>query len=153
MKPVPNYLKGYADLYKNDPHQANLEWFKNAKWGLFMHYGLYSQLECGEWVMFRKEIPIPEYEKLFDSFDPKNFDADFITDLACEAEMKYVNITACHHEGFCLWKSDIEAYNSYRACQRDLVRELAEQCDKKGLGFFYLLYPCSELAASLCNSC
>lgn len=136
MKPVPNYLKDYAEIYQQDPHQANLEWFKNAKWGLFMHYGLYSQLERGEWVMLREKIPIPEYEKLFNSFDPKNFDADFITDLACEAEMKYVNITACHHEGFCLWKSDMEAYNSYNACKRDLVRELAEQCDKKGLGFF-----------------
>lgn len=136
MKPVPNYLKDSADLYRQDPHQANLEWFRNARWGLFMHYGLYSQLERGEWVMYNEKIPIAEFEKLFDSFDPKNFDADFITDLAGEAEMKYINITACHHEGFCLWKSDTEAYNSYNACKRDLVRELAEQCDKKGLGFF-----------------
>jgi alpha-L-fucosidase len=136
MTKTPNYLSDYSELYQNDPHQANLEWFKNAKWGLFMHYGLYSQLQRGEWVMFHDKIPITEYEKLFDSFDPKNFDADFITDLALEAEMKYINITACHHEGFCLWKSDTEAYNSYVACQRDLVRELAEQCDKKGLGFF-----------------
>jgi alpha-L-fucosidase len=136
MSKVPNYLSEYADTYQNDPRQANLEWFKSAKWGLFMHYGLYSQLERGEWVMYHDRIPISEYEKLFDSFDPKNFDADFITDLALEAEMKYVNITACHHEGFCLWKSDTEAYNSYNSCKRDLVRELAEQCDKKGLGFF-----------------
>ncbi len=136
MSKVPNYLSEYADTYQNDPRQANLEWFKNAKWGLFMHYGLYSQLERGEWVMYHDRIPISEYEKLFDSFDPKNFDADFITDLALEAEMKYVNITACHHEGFCLWKSDTETYNSYNSCKRDLVRELAELCDKKGLGFF-----------------
>ena len=136
MTTTPNYLADYSDIYQHDPRQANLEWFKNAKWGLFMHYGLYSQLERGEWVMFHDKIPINEYEKLFDSFNPKNFDADFITDLALEAEMKYINITTCHHEGFCLWKSDTEAYNSYNSCKRDLVRELAEQCDKKGLGFF-----------------
>jgi alpha-L-fucosidase len=136
MSTVPNYLKEYSELYENNPRQANLEWFKNAKWGLFMHYGLYSQVERGEWVMYNEKISIAEYEKLLGSFDPKNFDADFITDLALEAEMKYINITACHHEGFCLWKSDTEAYNSYTACKRDLVRELAEQCDKKGLGFF-----------------
>lgn len=136
MTATPNYLSDYNELYQQNPHAANLEWFKNAKWGLFMHYGLYSQLQRGEWTMFNEKIPIAEYEKLFDSFDPKNFDADFITDLALEAEMKYVNITACHHEGFCLWKSDIETYNSYNARKRDLLRELAEQCDKKGLGFF-----------------
>lgn len=136
MKSVPNYLKQYADIWEQNPHAANLEWWRNAKWGLFMHYGLYSQLGRGEWVMLREAIPIVEYEKLFDSFDPKNFDADFITDLALEAEMTYINITACHHEGFCLWKSDTEAFNSYSAVKRDLVRELAEQCDKKGLGFF-----------------
>lgn len=136
MNQTPNYLSEYSSIYEKDPKQANIEWFKNAKWGLFMHYGLYSQLERGEWAMFYEKIPIAQYEKLAESFNPKNFDADFITDLALEAEMKYVNITACHHEGFCLWKSNKEAYNSYTACKRDLVRELAEQCDKKGLGFF-----------------
>ncbi len=140
MKKVPDYLKNYEELWKRDPHEANLEWFKNAKWGLFMHYGLYSQLgkKSGEWVMYRNDPPIPiaEYEKLMASFRPDKFDADFITDLALEAEMSYVNLTTCHHEGFCLWKSDTEAYNSYNACKRDLMRELAEQCDKKGLGFF-----------------
>lgn len=136
MAPVPNYLANYADLYDQNPHAANLEWFANAKWGLFMHYGLYSQMASGEWVQYRRPVPIPEYEKLFETFDPKNFDADFITDLALEAEMSYINITACHHEGFCLWKSDSETWNSYQACGRDLIRELAEQCDKKGLGFF-----------------
>jgi len=138
MTVTPNYLSDYKELYQQNPRQANLEWFKNAKWGLFMHYGLYSQMANGEWIMYRNNPPVPiaEYEKLFDSFNPKKFDADFITDLALEAEMKYINITACHHEGFCLWKSDTEAYNSYNACKRDLVRELAKQCDKKGLGFF-----------------
>ena len=136
QRTCPNYLKDYAGLWEKNPKQANITWFQNAKWGLFIHYGLYSQLERGEWVMFHEKIPIEKYEKLFDSFSPTGFDADFITDLALAAEMKYVNITSCHHEGFCLWKSDTEAYNSYNAYRRDLVRELAECCDRKGLGFF-----------------
>jgi alpha-L-fucosidase len=133
---APKYLEGYRELWQKSPREANVEWFKNAKWGLFVHYGLYSQLGRGEWALFREEIPINEYEKLFNTFDPKNFDADYITDLALEAEMSYVNFTTCHHEGFCLWNSSVEMYNSYTAVKRDLTRELAEQCDKKGLGFF-----------------
>jgi alpha-L-fucosidase len=86
--------------------------------------------------MYNLNIPIEDYEKLFSSFNPVNFDADFITDLALETGMKYINLTSCHHEGFCLWNSKTESYNSYAACKRDLVRELAEQCDRKGLGFF-----------------
>lgn len=133
---TPRYLSDYAALWERDPKQANLKWFEKANWGLFMHYGLYSQLGRGEWVQLHEKIPIAEYEKLFETFKPDKFDADYITDLALEAEMKYINVTACHHEGFCLWKSDTEAFNSYAACGRDLVRELAEQCDRKGLGFF-----------------
>jgi alpha-L-fucosidase len=136
MPNVPNYLKDYSELWAQDPRQANLEWFKNAKWGLFIHYGLYSQLGRGEWVQFHEKIPIAEYEKLAESFNPENFDADFITDLALEAEMKYVTLVTCHHDGFALWNSSTEQFNSWNNGRRDLVRELAEQCDKKGLGFF-----------------
>src|ERR1700722_7096573 len=66
--PVPSYLKNHADLYERDPHAAALAWFQNAKWGLFMHYGLYSQLGRGEWVMQREKIPVGEYEKLSGTF-------------------------------------------------------------------------------------
>lgn len=132
----PKYLSKYADTWNSNPHQANLEWFADASFGLFMHYGLYSQLETNEWAMLRKRIPISEYEKLADTFNPSKFDADFITELACEAGMKYVNLTSCHHEGFCLWNSKTEPFNAMTHAGRDIVRELAEQCDKKGLGFF-----------------
>ncbi|MHC4885845.1 MAG: alpha-L-fucosidase [Planctomycetota bacterium] len=136
MMSAPNYLSDYAELHATNPHAANLAWFADAKWGLFLHYGLYSQLRRGEWVLRNEKIPLAEYEKLFDRFAPENFDADHITDQALAAEMKYINLTACHHEGFCLWNSSTEAFNSYTACKRDLVMELAEACDRKGLGFF-----------------
>jgi alpha-L-fucosidase len=86
--------------------------------------------------MFREKIPVAEYEKLYARFNPSSFDADLITDLAVEAGMKYVNITACHHEGFCLWKSKTESFNSWNSVRRDLVEELSAACAAKGLGFF-----------------
>ncbi len=141
MTPVPNYLQAYSSTWQHSPRQANLDWFADAAFGLFLHYGLYSQLGRHEWVQYRERIPVAMYAKLFDTFDPKKFDADFITDLALDAGMTYINITSCHHEGFCLWNSSHELFNSYQASRRDLVHELANQCDKKGLGFFtYFTY-------------
>lgn len=128
-----------ASRRSDDPQAvraARLAWFANAGYGLFIHYGLYSQLGRGEWVQHHERIPHADYERLADTFAPTAFDADRITDLACEAGMGYVNLTACHHEGFCLWDSRTEPFNSVQACGRDLVRELAGQCARKGLGFF-----------------
>ena len=137
---APSYLSEYAELYSTNPRQANLEWFKKAKFGLFMHYGVSSILEDGEWVQLRHDPPIPvaDYDTLRNYFNPKNFDADFITDLADEAGMKYINITSRHHDSFSLFKTTQSDFNSVDApnCRRDLVAELAEACDKKGLGLF-----------------
>ena len=136
-KNVPNYLSDYKDLWNLNPHKANLEWFKNANYGLFIHYGLYSLLGKGEWVQYHDRIPVVEYAKLKENFRAEKFDANFITDLALDVGMKYVNLVTCHHDSFCLWDSKTERFNSVNSpCKRDLVRELAVQCDKKGLGFF-----------------
>ena len=87
--------------------------------------------------MFHEAIPVAEYEKLFEQFHPDNFDADFITDLALEAGMKYITITTRHHDSFCLFDSQASGYNSVRSpARRDLIDELAAQCAKKRLGFF-----------------
>ena len=136
-QPVPAYLAGYKDLWQSDPHAAALAWFKDAKFGLFMHYGLYSILGRHEWVQYKEKIPLPEYEKLTTQFTAKNFDADFITDMAAEAGMKYVNLTSKHHEGFCLFDTGKATWNSMAVAGRDLCAELAEQCQKKGLGCFF----------------
>lgn len=133
----PKYLEEYKSIWNENPKQANLEWFKNAQYGMFLHYGLYSLLHDREWIQLYDKIPLAEYEKLTQQFTAHNFDADYITDLALKAGMKYINLTTCHHEGFCLWNSKIESYNSMNsAAKRDLVKELSEACDKKGLGFF-----------------
>lgn len=134
---VPNYLKNYTAEYKANPRQANLHWFTDAKYGMFIHYGLYAQLEKGEWVQLRDTIPVAEYAKLKDTFTADKFDADFITDLAIKAGMKYITITSKHHDGFCLFKTQQSDFNSLNSpCGRDLIGELAKACDKKGLGLF-----------------
>ena len=81
-KSLPSYLKGYDDLYATDPRKATIEWFKNAEYGMFIHYGLYSILGRHEWVMRNEKIHVAEYDKLKDQFTAEKVDADFITDLA-----------------------------------------------------------------------
>ena len=88
MSQCPKYLEPYAATWEKDPRQANLEWFKDAKYGLFLHYGLYSLLHQNEWAMRNNKIPLAEYEKLADQFTAHNFNADAITDLAIAAGMK-----------------------------------------------------------------
>jgi alpha-L-fucosidase len=132
---MPIYLNGYEAIYAQDPRKAALEWFRNAKFGLFMHYGLYSLLKRHEWVQFREKIPVAEYAKLKDQFTAEKFDAEAITDLALAAEMRYVNITTRHHDSFCLFATKQTDFNSMNSpAKRDLVGELAKVCCKKGLG-------------------
>jgi alpha-L-fucosidase len=134
---VPPYLSEYQMLYQQNPHQAALSWFADAGFGLFMHYGIYSLLGRHEWVMYREAIPLSQYEKLKEEFTAQNFDADFITDLALAAGMKYINITSRHHDSFCLFESRVSEYTSVNSpANRDLVAELAEKCQQKGLGLF-----------------
>lgn len=111
---------------------------RNAKFGLFMHYGVYSLLGRGEWVQLRDTIPVAEYGKLKNQFTAKNFDADKITDLALAAGMKYVNLTARHHDSFCLFKTAQTDFSSMQSpARRDLIGELTAACQKKKLGIFY----------------
>lgn len=134
---VPPHLSAYGKLYAKDPKAASLAWFREARYGLFMHYGLYSIWGRGAWVQLLEQVPLPEYKKLMSSFTADQFDADFITDLALEAGMKYVNITTKHHDGFCLFRSAETDYTSlHAAAGRDLVGELNDACRKKGLGLF-----------------
>lgn len=137
---VPSYLKEVSEAYAIDPRKAALDWFCDAKFGLFMHYGLYSLLGRHEWVQYKEKIHVDEYAKLVDQFNADKFDADFITDMALDAGMKYINITTRHHDSFCLFDSKYTDFKSTNSpAKRDLVGELATQCEAKGLGF-YLYY-------------
>lgn len=132
---TPTYLQKYSELYSTDPLQAAQSWFLDAKFGLFIHYGLYSLLGRGEWVQYGEKIHVKEYEKLKEKFTAENFDADFIVNLAVEAGMKYVNITTRHHDSFCLFNTKTTDFNSVKSpAKRDLVKEMANACEKRGLG-------------------
>ena len=132
---VPSYVSDYATLYAKDPRAAAVEWFRNAKFGLFMHYGLYSLLGRHEWVQYREKIRVAEYAKLKDKFTAERFDAEAIADLAVDAGMKYVNITTKHHDSFCLFRTAQTDFNSVSSpAGRDLVAELAAACEKRALG-------------------
>ena len=134
---VRSYLNAHAEQYKHDPRGAALTWFREAKYGLFMHYGVYSLLGHGEWVQFREEIPVAEYEKLKDRFTAVDFDAEAIADLAVAAGMSYINVTTRHHDSFCLFETAETDFNSVNSpAKRDLVAELAAACEKRGLGLF-----------------
>ncbi|MBB3696871.1 alpha-L-fucosidase [Flammeovirga yaeyamensis] len=131
---MPDFMKGYEELYQKDPRQAAIKCFEESKYGMFIHYGLYSLLGRHEWVQIKEKIHVAEYAKLMDRFTADKFDADFITDLALEAEMKYINLTTRHHDSFCLWDTKYTDFKSTNSpAKRDLVAELYEQCNQKGL--------------------
>jgi alpha-L-fucosidase len=130
---------------------ARLAWFREAKFGLFIHWGIYAIPAgqwngraipgLGEWVMNRATIPVAEYEKLATRFNPVKFDADAWVRLAEDAGMKYIVITSKHHDGFALYHSRVDRFNIVDATpfKRDVLRELADACAKRGmrLGFYY----------------
>jgi len=119
-----------------------LKWFREARFGMFIHWGLYSLLGRHEWVMNRERIPVKDYEKLADRFKPKPFPARVWARLARQSGMRYMVMTTKHHEGFCLFNSALTDYCApKRAAGRDLVAEYVEAARAEGLrvGFYYSL--------------
>jgi len=135
-----------------DPESAaakekRLAWFRHDKFGLFIHWGLYSipagywkgqrSPGIGEWIQNRMKIPVAEYSQLAQWFNPVRFDAEAWAQLAQDAGMKYVVITSKHHDGFALFKSEASPFNAVDATpfKRDIIQELAAACAKRGLRF------------------
>ncbi len=119
-----------------------IQWWQQARFGMFIHWGLYAQLGRHEWVMNRERIPLAEYEPLADTWKPKDRPAREWAKLAKQAGMKYMVMTTKHHEGFCLWDTKMTDYNAVqRGPGRDLVREYVEACREFGLkiGFYHSL--------------
>ena len=130
-------FKGPEVTPDQDPHQATLRWFREARFGLFITYGLYSLRGIHPFEQYRLRTPVREYEKLKHQFTAKKFDADALTELAIATGMKYVNLVTKHCDGFCLWNTKQTDFNSVRsAARRDLVEEMAEACRKRSLPLF-----------------
>ena len=112
---------------------ARMAWWREARFGMFIHYGLYSGLGTGEWSQANQNYTVAEYETLAKSFAPKEGCAREWCALAKRMGAKYAVLTTRHHEGFSLWDSKANPYNSYNACGRDIVREFVDACREYGL--------------------
>jgi alpha-L-fucosidase len=133
-----------------DPTQTPLEKWSELKFGMFIHFGVYSMLAgkwrgekvsgLAEWMPCRKMIPLAEYVEVAKAFNPVDWDPEAVVKLAVDAGMKYLVITAKHHDGFALYDSKASGYNSiWAACGRDLLKPLVEACRRHGIlpGFYY----------------
>ena len=127
---------------EQEDRERRLKWFKDARFGMFIHWGLYAQLGRHEWVMNRERIPVDEYEKLAETWKPEPNAARRWAKLAKQAGMRYMVMTTKHHEGFCLFDSKHTDYNAAKhGPGRDLVAEYVEAARGEGLqvGFYYSL--------------
>lgn len=138
----PFAQQGYQPSEEN---LENREWFQDAKYGMFLHWGIYSVMAGGgdlgiaEWIMERKEIPIIAYENLANYFNPVKFDPDAWVATVKDAGMRYITITSKHHDGFAIFDSevsdwDIEERTTYG---KDVLKQLKEACDKHGIKLFF----------------
>ncbi|MCQ4208186.1 alpha-L-fucosidase [Streptomyces longispororuber] len=116
-------------------------WFEAARFGLFVHFGLYSLAARHEWVRSREAMSQQEYDRYLHRFDPDLFDARQLARTARESGMRYAVLTTKHHDGFCLFDSALTDYTSVRATGRDLVREFVDAMRAEGLrvGLYYSL--------------
>ena len=154
QKTVPPHLKGYEDLYAESPREAARRWFKDAEFGLFVHYALASVLEGGKPEYLELTLKNGPLEKdsptappavsaqLAARFHARKFDADRICDLAVAAGMRYVTFTTKHLGGLYMYRTKASDFTSLDSpAQRDLVAEMAAACRKRGLGLFLYVPP------------
>jgi len=132
------------DLPKETPAQKaeRMRWWTEARFGMFIHWGLYSMPARHEWVKKNERQTDADYQKYFDLFDPDRYDPRAWARMARQAGMKYAVITAKHHEGFCLFDSKVTGYKAtLTPARRDLIKEWVEAYRAEGLrvGFYYSL--------------
>jgi len=118
---------------------AAREWYRDAGFGMFVHWGVYSLLGQGEWVMQNRAIPIPTYEWLASTFNPVKFDAHEWVSLAKAAGVRYITITSRHHDGFAMFATKANRYNivDWTPFKRDPLKELAAECRRQGIKLFF----------------
>ena len=114
-------------------------WFQDAKFGMFIHWGVYSVLGQGEWVMQNRSIPVNTYEWLASTFNPIRFNAREWVSVARAAGMRYITITSRHHDGFSMFATRATHYNivDWTPFHRDPLKELADECRAQGIKLFF----------------
>jgi alpha-L-fucosidase len=123
-----------------EQRDARIAWWREARFGMFIHFGLYAIPGRGEWVQWNEQIPVEEYARLADQFNPTDFTPDSWAELAKSAGMKYVVLTSRHHDGFCLFDDGENPFTSVRsAAHRDIVAEYVRAVRRTGLrvGLYY----------------
>ena len=137
---VATLLMNYVGMAQTSyqPTAENLkarEQFQDQKFGIFLHWGLYSMMGVTEWIMTNRDIHYQEYPKLAKTFYPSEFDADAWISAIKAAGAKYITITTRHHDGFSLFKTATSSYNSVDGTpfKRDIIKELAEACKRHGI--------------------
>jgi alpha-L-fucosidase len=125
-------------------HDERMAWFREARFGMFIHWGLYAipagewngETKHAEWIRHSAKIPLVEYEKFVSQFNPTNFNANAWARLAKHAGMKYLVITSKHHDGFCLWDSKLTDFDVMSTpFKRDILKELKRACGRQGIRF------------------
>lgn len=133
-------LTAQEKKYTSSPeNMKSREWFQDARFGLFIHWGVYSVLGDGEWVMNNQQIPISTYEKLPAFFNPTEFNPAEWVQMAKAAGMKYITITSKHHDGFAMFDSNVSDYNIVKKTPygKDVLKMLADECRKEGIKLFF----------------
>jgi alpha-L-fucosidase len=125
-----------------EPSPENLkarEWFQDNKFGLFIHWGVYSVLGDGEWVMNNKKMSVADYEKLPAKFNPTEYDPAEWVAMAKATGMKYITITSKHHDGFAMWDSKVSDWTIAKRTpyKKDVLKLLADECNKQGIKLFF----------------
>jgi alpha-L-fucosidase len=138
--PLTDFTKESKESY-----EARMKWWHDARFGMFIHWGVYSVPAgkyngqevkgIGEWIMNTAKIPVKEYEKFAKEFNPVRFDASEWVRIAKDAGMKYIVITSKHHDGFAMWDSKVSSYDivDYSPYGKDVLKMLSDECAKQGI--------------------
>ena len=140
-EPIPEFKE------TKEAHEARMKWFRDAKFGMFIHWGLYSQLAGewndktvtggAEWIQQYLSIPSSQYSMLAKTFSAKKFNADEWVKSIANAGVKYICITTKHHDGFCMWPTKMnDNWNITKTpYKKDVIKELSEACKRNGVTF------------------
>ncbi len=136
---LPAYSFTQTNYQPNPGNLASREWFQDSKFGMFIHWGVYSLLARGEWIMNNDKIQIIDYERLPSQFNPTQFDPVEWVDIVKAAGMKYITITSKHHDGFAMFDSKISDYDilDRTPYKKDVLKMLADECHKQNIKLFF----------------